>query len=111
MKKVRIRPGKGQSVLGMAVGIAFCLIGVTVAIPMFGAFGILWTLVAAGITVSNAVNAFSDRGVTSHEIIVDDGGDAPSPEERLETLKRLKNSGDITESEYEEKRKKILDEI
>ena len=72
-KKVRIKPGRTQSMVGFAAGILFCFIGIFVIIPVFGLFGIVWTLMAVIITITNAVNAFTDKGVTSHEIIIDDG--------------------------------------
>ena len=73
-KKVRIKPGRTQSMVGFAAGILFCFIGIFVIIPAFGLFGIVWTLMAVIITITNAVNAFTDKGVTSHEIIIVDDG-------------------------------------
>ena len=72
-KKVRVKPGKGQSMMGFIVGILFCLIGVFVVIPSAGLFGIFWTLMALIITITNAMNAFTDKGVATHEIVIDDG--------------------------------------
>ena len=71
-KKVRIKPGKGQSMMGFIVGILFCLIGVFVVIPSVGLFGIFWTLMALIITITNGMNAFTDKGVASHEIEIDE---------------------------------------
>ena len=68
-KKVRVKPGKGQSMMGFIVGILFCLIGVFVVIPSAGLFGVFWTLMALIITITNAVNAFTDKGVATHEIV------------------------------------------
>ena len=70
-KKIRVKPGKGQSAMGMAAGIVFCLIGLFVVIPTFGLFGVFWTAMAVIITVTNGINAFSDKGVSSHEIIIE----------------------------------------
>ena len=108
-KKVRIKPGRTQSMVGFAVGILFCFIGIFVIIPVFGLFGIVWTLMAVIITITNAVNAFTDKGVTSHEIIIDD--DEESIESRLRAAEELYNAGTITEDEYEEKRKEILKDL
>ena len=72
-RKVTVKPGKGQSMMGFIVGILFCLIGVFVVIPSAGLFGIFWTLMALIITITNGMNAFTDKGVTSHEIEIDDG--------------------------------------
>ena len=108
-KKVRVKPGKGQSMMGFIVGILFCLIGVFVVIPSAGLFGVFWTLMALIITITNAMNAFTDKGVTSHEIIIDDGEE--SIESRLRAGEELYNAGMITEAEYEEKRKEILKDL
>ena len=71
-KRIKVKPGKAQSMMGFGVGIVFCLIGIFVVIPSAGLFGIFWTAMAVMITVVNAMNAFSRRGVSSHEIIIDD---------------------------------------
>lgn len=55
-KKVRVKPSKGQSIVGFIIGICFCAIGAFVVIPLAGAFGIVWTLFAGLITVMNAIN-------------------------------------------------------
>ena len=75
-RRVRVKPGKTQSMMGMVVGVLFCLFGLFVAIPIFGLFGVFWTLVALAITVTNGINAFSDKGVASHEIYVDEYEDS-----------------------------------
>lgn len=116
MKKIRVKPGKGQSVGGFVIGLLFCLVGVFFAIPSSGFFGVIWTLAALAITVTNAINAFSDKGAPTHEIVIDDetvveGVSARDVKDRLETLRQLYNDGTISGEEYEEKRKKILDEI
>lgn len=116
-KRVRVKPGKGQSATGFFAGLIFCFIGIFIVIPTFGAFGILWTLFAAIITVSNGINAFSDKGIVSHEIIIDDDSnqdimdDRKTPEERLKELQSLYEKGMITDNEYQQKRKQILEEI
>ena len=116
MKRVRVKPGKGQAMAGLIGGALFCLIGLFFVIPTFGFFGIIWTAFAAIITVTHAVNVFSDKGVATHEIVIDDDSvveavSASDVKSRLETLRQLYNDGTISEEEYEVKRKKILDEI
>ena len=116
MKRVRVKPGKGQAMAGLIGGGLFCLIGLFFVIPTFGFFGIIWTAFAAVITVTHAINVFSDKGVATHEIVIDDDavieGVSPSDvKDRLETLRQLRDDGTISAEEYEEKRKKILDEI
>ena len=134
-KKVRIKPGKGQSMMGFIVGILFCLIGVFMVIPSAGLFGVFWTLMAFIITITNGMNAFTDKGVASHEIVIDErpdtnktncsmGADMPSDmsdtalkglkgniELRLQVAEDLYNAGTITKDEYEEKRREILNDL
>ncbi len=71
-RRVRVKPGKTQSMMGMVVGIIFCLIGLVMVIPTFGLFGLFWTAIAVAITVTNGINAFSEKGVPTHEIYVDE---------------------------------------
>lgn len=117
-KNIRIKPGKGQSIAGMIVGVFFCFFGLLVAIPSMGIFGLIWTVVAVIITVLNAMNVFSEKGIATHEIMIEDETrDIGKPEqketvkERLSKLDSLYNEGIITMEEREEQRKKILDEI
>ena len=129
-RRIRVKPGKTQSMAGFFVGIVFCLIGVFVVIPAAGLFGIFWTVMAGIITASNGMNAFSDRGVASHEIVIEDEEkqeykvssdqepENPDAEEmkeeverRLAIAKDLYQEGTITKEEYEEKRKEILKEL
>ena len=129
-RRIRVKPGKAQSMAGFFVGIVFCLIGVFAVIPAAGLFGIFWTVMAGIITASNGMNAFSDRGVASHEIVIEDEEkreykvssdqepENPDAEEKKEEVERrlaiakdLYQEGTITKEEYEEKRKEILKEL
>ncbi len=128
-KRIKVKPGKTQSKMGFFVGIAFCILGCVVVIPMFGAFGLLWTGVAVAITVINYKNAFSEEGVATHEIIIDESdgvtelnrtgaGDnrreATAEEDievKLKKLNSLYEQGLITASEFETKRKELLDKF
>lgn len=120
-KRIRVKPSRGQSLAGFFVGIIFCMIGLFMAIPTFGPFGFFWTFIAVIITIMNAYNAFSDKGVASHEIIIDDMESSPnssvntlsklSAKDRLAELQDLYDKNLITSEEYQQKRKKILDEL
>ena len=134
-KKVRIKPGKTQSMMGVIAGILFCLIGVFAVIPSAGLFGVFWTLMALVITVTNGINAFTDKGVASHEIVIDDdkhdvnkegsagtdiasNTDAAPMEElkenmelRFQAAEDLYKEGVITREEYEAKRREILKDL
>ena len=118
-KRIKIKPGKFQSKIGLFVGIAFVILGVVMVIPTFGPFGILWTAVAGFIAFSHFKNAFTDEGIATHEIVVDDdqpyshssGYGEDDIETKLKKLESLYNQGLITGDEYDEKRKQILDEF
>lgn len=132
-KRIHVRPGKGQSKIGFGVGIVFCLIGIFIAIPTFGPFGIFWTAIAAWITYSHYKNGFTEDPIDSHVIEIDDDGQdvtvtrrggyhhtysydssemsAEDAEERLKKLQSLYNQSLITYEEYEQKKKEILDEL
>ena len=114
-RNIKVKPGKTQSAMGFAVGLVFVGIGLFVVIPTFGPFGIFWTLIAAAITVTNGINAFGKKGVASHEIVVEEDGEAgkedSSAQRRLEEARSLYDQGLITREEYEAKRAEILKDI
>ena len=139
-KKIHVRPSGTQSKLGFAVGIIFCLIGLFVAIPIFGPFGILWTAIAGFITYSHWRNGFTDKKIDTHVIEIEDS--APDNvtvtshrgfgtsysvsdfeageivrssgndiENRLKSLQSLYDQRLITKEEYEEKKCEILSDL
>ena len=133
-KKIKVRPGKTQSKAGFIVGIVFCLIGVFVAIPMAGLFGVLWTGVAVWITYSHYRNGFTDKPISNRVIEIEDDGnsatvrtgvfddfrtsydvsmetDSEDIEGRLRKLQNLYQQGLITAEEYEKKKQEILDRL
>ena len=115
-KKIRIKPGKTGSKIGFFVGIVFILLGLFIAIPTFGLFGIFWTALACIITYTNYKNGYTQEGITSHEIIIYDNlvKDTPQPtsiEDKLIQLESLYNQRLITQEEYEQKRKEILEKF
>jgi cytochrome c-type biogenesis protein CcmH/NrfG len=100
--------------MGMVVGAVFVGIGLFFAIPVFGAFGIFWTFVAAAITIFHAFNVFSERGVATTEIDVEVDGIPTNQreempfDERLRRLEQLRHDALISEEEYQHKRREIL---
>ena len=118
-RRVTYRPSKGQSIFGAVVGVIFILIGLFVVIPTFGPFGILWTLMAVGITGMNAYQAFGKKYVGPEIHIEEEGapyaGSQPSAsgsaEERLKELRSLYDQRLITQEEYEAKRQEILKQL
>ena len=115
-RRVTYRPSKTAAIFGGVMGCIFVGIGIFVVIPMFGAFGILWTLIAVGITGINLYQAFG-KGYVGPEIhIEEENGENPSaagtsPEERLRQLQSLYDQRLITPEEYEQKRQEILKEL
>ena len=114
-KKVTYRPNKANGVFGVIWGSIFVLIGLFVVIPTFGPFGILWTLMAVGITGYNAYAAFG-KGYVGPEIHIEEenvenSSVSGSAEERLKELRSLYDQRLITEEEYEQKRQEILKQI
>ncbi len=123
-KRVKIRPGKAQSAMSFVVGIFFVLIGLFMAVPLFGPFGLLWTGIAVAITVVNGLNTFGKKGIPTMEIYSEeDEEESPSPvredhdhipstaltpQGRLEQLKTLREAGLLTDEEYRKKREEIL---
>ena len=130
-RRVTYRPSKAQGAFGMVWGGVFILIGLFVVIPIFGPFGILWTLAAIGITAMNGYQAFGKK-YTGPEITIEEDNaqmpdvqpSSPAPEihdhipstaldakERLEQLESLREAGLITQSEYDRKRREILERL
>lgn len=139
-KKIHVRPSGTQSKLGFAVGIIFCLIGLFVAIPIFGPFGIVWTAIAGFITYSHWRNGFTDKKIDTHVIEIEDSdpdnvtvtshrgfgtsysvsgfesgetvrSNGSDIENRLKSLQSLYDQRLITKEEYEEKKQEILKEL
>lgn len=119
-RRVTYRPSKSQAIFGGVVGIIFVFIGLFMVIPTFGPFGLLWTLMAVGITGMNFYQAFG-KGYAGPEIHIEEElGDGSGPQagpaarntqERLRELQALYGQGLITQEEYEAKRKEILEEL
>ncbi len=114
-KRIKVKPGKTQSKMGFVVGILFVLIGCTVVIPTFGLFGVVWTAIAGVIAYTNYKNGFSEEGVATHEIIIDEGAEVmrgsdvgEDIEAKLVKLNSLYEQRLITKEEYDEKRKELL---
>lgn len=113
-KRVTYRPGRTQGVFGVIWGGIFVVIGLLVAIPVFGPVGILWTLAVIGITAYHGYCAFG-KGYVGPEIHIEDSDCAApgtsSAEARLQELRNLYDRSLITEEEYEEKRREILKDL
>jgi hypothetical protein len=112
MARIRVKPSRSQAMLGMVMGVLFVGIGLFAVIPIFGAFGIVWTLMAVAITVYSAINVFSPRGLAHTEIDIERDAEPQEGDlqfdERLRRLERLRDERLISEAEYERKREEIM---
>lgn len=119
--RVTRRPSKASGIMGAVFGGIFVLIGLFVAIPAFGAFGILWTAMAAAITGFNLFAAFGKGKNGSYneymgtQVDIEHEAEYAAPagtvtdaEARLQQLQRLLDAGLITRDEYEQKREEII---
>src|SRR5262245_34676544 len=114
MKTVRVKPSRSASFFGMIVALIMTVLGITWIIPIFGTFGVFWTLMAGAMTVYAAYNAFSARGAATEIEIEDSGATSISQNDaadRLERLKGLRMDGLITEEEYQRKRSEIINKL
>ena len=119
---MRYRPSKASCIFSGIVGIIFSCIGLFVVIPSFGPFGILWTLIAIGITIYQFAMAAGKVSMGSWSIEEEDGtgegrgsaagsSDRKSAQERLTELQSLYDRRLISQEEYEQKRQEILKEL
>ncbi len=114
-RNYRYRPNKVQSIVGIAAGALFILIGIIEVIPSAGLFGVVWTLFAAGITVAQIYAVMSGNGYGSWEMEEEGSvqlqqGEVMDFEEKLQKLQRLYDQRLITRDEYDKKRAEIMDE-
>ena len=129
-KRVTYRPSKAQGAFGMIWGGVFVLIGLFVVIPVFGAFGLLWTIAAIAMTAYQGYLAFG-KNYAGPEIQIEEdenfqretdfspasedhnhiSSTALTPQKRLEQLNTLKDAGLLTDQEYKQKRQEILRDL
>ena len=113
-KRVTYRPSKAHGTFGVVWGGIFVLIGLFVAIPTAGAFGVLWTLAAVAITAMNGYQAFGKKYVGPEISIEDVPAEEKSEDSvasRLEELRDLYERRLITAEEYDAKKQEILKEL
>ena len=111
-RRVTYRPSKVGGVVSLIFGSVFVAVGIFVVIPQAGWFGVLWTALAAVITVANAYTAFGGKYGRSQIEIEDDGEPCESEAQaRLEELRTLYDRRLITEEEYEKKRTEIIAQL
>ena len=124
-KRINVKPGKAQSLMGFFAGLIFCGIGLFIVIPQFGMFGLFWALIAVVITATNGINAFSSKGMATHRIEIEDERiqamanitesesvnhteEDAGLKKRLHQLNDLYQAGLLTKEEYDQKRKEFI---
>ena len=110
-RKVTYRPGKAQGIFGIVWGCVFILIGLVVVVPAAGAFGLLWTAMAVGITAMNAYQSFGKKYHGPEIHIEEEAGSPADVAGRLRQLEALRDQKLITEEEYAEKRQQMLRDL
>ena len=117
-KNIRYKPNKGMSIFTGIIACAMGVFGLTV-IPGEGAFigfKAIWCLMTFGMGIFNflfAAGIVKNGGGYEITDETDDGakGGASDAEARLEELQTLYDRRLITEEEYQQKRRDILDRL
>ena len=113
-RRMRYRPSRANCIFGGIVGIIFTCIGLFVAIPAAGAFGVLWTLIALAMTIYQFAMAAGKVSAGSWSIEDEKGNSEKgerSAQDRLTELQSLYDRRLITQEEYEAKRQEILKDL
>lgn len=119
MSRGRITPGSGPSLVGMIVGVLFVILGLTVFIPLTNAagfpasiFAIIWTVIAATITLYYGMNLFRRGGGPIYDIDIETKPAGATSEadfdQKLRKLIQLKEDGLISTEEYLTKRAELM---
>ena len=109
-RNIHYKPSKGASIFGGIIGCAMGIFGLF-AIPDMGAmigFKAIWCLMAFGMGIYNFLLA---AGVVKYKSDESAKGGKSDAEVRLEELQTLYDRRLITEEEYQEKRRDILDRL
>ena len=123
-RRVTYRPSRSGCLMGGILCCVFVVIGLVVVIPAIGGaggagmlIGVAWTVCAAVMAGVNFYRAFG-KGYVGPEIHIEDeqppaapGPEELSPQARLELLQSLYDRRLITQAEYEQKRREILEEL
>lgn len=92
-------------------GCVFVLIGIFVVIPAAGAFGVLWTLIAAGGTAYNAYVAFGKKYIGPEIRIEDEAAASEDPESACASYGSSTTSGSSPRKSTRPNVQEILGEL
>ena len=116
-RNIHYKPSKGMSVFSGVIACAMGVFGLSVipSIGMMIGFKAIWCLMTFGMGIYNFLLAAGIAKYGCYEITdkTDDGAKSgkSDAEARLEELQTLYDRRLITEEEYQEKRKDILDRL
>lgn len=105
-RNIRYKPSKPQAAMGLAVGILFVILGITMVIPMtfragfapVGLFGLAWTGIAVYSTVINAKYLFGSKDGKNENLfggyeVTEEPADEPTPAFRTDAPDRRHITG------------------
>lgn len=118
-RRARVQPSRTASIFVVIVGLGMLVFGCVFLSSSSGSgigglFGIIWVLVICGIIVSHLINATTGQDPMHTVIEYDSDNKQASAEttaDKLRELQHLRNEGLITEEEFAEKRRKILQQL
>ncbi|MCP3027086.1 SHOCT domain-containing protein [Halobacillus sp. A5] len=107
-----IKPNKVFAIIGAIVGILFLIVGGQV-VSEVGSFGVIWMLIAVGLTIFFLINIFSSKGAAPYELEARNEENHNSSnfedfETEVRRLHRLREEGLLSEEEYQKKKKKLI---
>lgn len=109
-EEAAFRPGRMQNVIGMACSGLFALIGLLAMAFAFEVFWVLWTL-GAGVLFVVYVRQLVRKRPAGGKREKDPPAASPDVQRQLEQLRSLRDAGFLTNEEYREKRRRILEEL
>lgn len=124
--KTKVKPSKASSITLIISGVFFLIFGIVFFTsisselssddggPVIIAFFAIWMLMCIGFVVFGIANLVKKDGISTYELDINsvDGNmneNISNVEQRLKNLENLKQKRLITEEEYHNKRKDIID--
>lgn len=107
-KRVTVKLSRAQTLIVAFAALGLTIFGVATIVPMMGLFGIIWTILAASISVYYFYMAFGKRYVGPEIHIEDETNSSADMTSRLQQLEALHAQKLITDEEYEKKRQELL---
>ncbi len=69
MERKREKADKFQTIIWFILGFILVVVGGVILIPLLKIYGILWTLLAIGVTVYQGIKLFGKKNFTMWEIL------------------------------------------